>query len=531
MSGLRGTGALVRMALRQDRIRLPVWVVTIAGLVLLVAVTIGDLYPTAPARQQIAGTVGANPALQAVLGPVFDGSTVGGLVAWRMSFASLVLVPIMAVLAVVRHTRAEEEAGRLELLGSTVMGRRAPLAAALLVAWGASAVLGVGVAIVMVAYGEAVAGSVALGVSYTMAGCVFAAVAAVCAQLTENARTASGIAITILAAAFVLRSVGNAAGIGWLTWASPLGWVLEIRPYASERWWVAGLLAAVTLATAALADRLAVRRDLGAGLLPQRSGPAGAAPWLRGPAGLAWRLHRASLIGWTAGLFVLGAMYGGVADSVGQLLDTAPQLEEIFRLIGGEQALVDAYFSTTMGVAGFVTAGFVVHTVLRVRAEETGLRAEYVLATPLRRAPWALSHAGVAIGGAVALLAAMGLGAALGHALRVGDVAGQVADLVPAALAQLPAVLVLAGLALALVGLLPRATALVWAALVAFVVVGQLGALLRLDQRVVNLSPFSHLPTLPGGELTVLPLVVLVAVALALGGAGLAGLRLRDIGR
>lgn len=529
MNSLTGTGALVRMALRRDRIRLPAWIVTVSSLVLLVAVTIGDLYPTAQARQQLATTVGANPALRAVLGPVFEGSTVGGLVAWRMSFASLVLVPLMALLAVVRHTRAEEESGRLELLGSTVLGRRAPLAAALLVAWGASTVLGACVAAVMIGYGEAVVASLALGLSYALAGCVFASVAAVCAQVTENARTASGIAIGVMAVAFLLRSVGSAADLGWARWASPLGWVLEIRPYAAERWWVAGLLAGLAALLAVVAERLTVRRDLEAGLVPPRAGPAEAVSWLRGPLGLAWRLHRAALLGWAMGLFALGAMYGGVAANVGQLLDTAPQFEEIFRLIGGEQALVDAYFATTMTIAGFVTAGFVVYTVLRLRAEETGLRAEYVLATAVRRTPWALSHVAVAAGGAVILLAAMGLGAAVTHGPRVGDIGGEVSRLVPAALVQLPAVLVLAGLALALVGILPRATALVWAALVAFLVIGQLGALLQLDQWVMDLSPFSHLPSLPGGDVTALPLAVLVGVSAALGAAGLAGLRVRDI--
>jgi ABC-2 type transport system permease protein len=533
VTSLAGTWALVRMALRRDRLRLPVWIVAISATVALVAVALEDLYPTVESRVMIAATVAGNPALQAVLGPIFDPTSVGGLVAWRMSFASLVLVPLMALLAVVRHTRAEEEVGRLELLGATVLGRRAALTAALLVACGASIVLGAAVASILVAFGEDMVGSVALGLSYALAGCVFAAVAAAASQLTESSRGAVGIAVGFLAASYLLRSVGDATAEvepSWLTWASPLGWVTQIQPYAAERWWVAGLLAAFAVALVGLADVLAARRDLGAGRLPPRPGNAHAAAWLSGPLGLSWRLQRTPLVAWTVGLFALGAMYGGVAAGVGELLTDTPQLEEIFRRIGGEQALVDAFFATTMAVVGLITSGYVIQATLRLRAEETGLRAEQILATAVGRAPWALGHVGVAVSGAAVLLIAAGVGSGLTHGLRIGDIGGQVPALVAAALVQLPAVLVLAGLALALFGLAPRATGLAWAVLVAFLVLGQLGSFLQLEQWLMNLSPFLHLPAVPGEEVSAQPLVALVGVAAALGAAGLTGLRARDVG-
>ena len=529
---LTGLGTLLRLALRRDRIRLPIWIVTIVGLVALVAVTLGDLYPTAVARRQLSTTVGANPALRALLGPVYGRARLGGLVSWRMSFASLVLVPLMAIFAVVRHTRAEEEAGRLELLGSTVMGRRAPLLAALLVSWGAALLLGAGVILTMLAVGSRLEGSLAMGAAFALSGMVFASVAAVCAQLTANARTASGAAILVLGVAFLVRSVGDAVDPrSWVTMASPLGWIVRMRVFGHVRWWLAGLALGVAVALAVVADLLTTRRDLEAGLLPPRPGAAEAAAWLRGPLGLAWRLHRVAVLWWIVGLFALGLMYGGVAESVGQLVRDTPQLQQAFQAIGGQQALIDAFFATTMTIAGYLTAGFMVHTVLRLRAEETSLRADDVLATAVRRTPWALSHVGVAVGGGVLMLAAMGAGAGLAHGLRAGDVGHQLGRLVPAALGQLPAVLVVAAFGLALVGLAPRFVGLVWGALVAFLVLGELGPFLRLDQWLLDTSPFLHLARLPGGEVTLLPLAALTAVAVGLGAAGLVGLRRRDIGR
>ena len=61
-------------------------------------------------------------------------------------------------------------------------------------------------------------------------------------------------------------------------------------------------------------------------------------------------------------------------------------------------------------------------------------------------------------------------------------------------------------------------------------VLGELGPLLDLSQWVMDLSPFAHVPKLPGGPFGATPLVALTAFALLLAAAGLAGLRRRDIG-
>ena len=337
----------------------------------------------------------------------------------------------------------------------------------------------------------------------------------------------------MLGASFLLRSVADASAstaMNRLTWASPLGWVLEVRPFADERWWVLGLLVGVAAVLVAAAVGLLVRRDLGAGLVPPRRGDVVADPSLSGPFGLALRLHRGTVLAWTIGLFALGAMYGGVASGVGDLITQTPELEEIFRLIGGEEALIDAFLATTVAIAALLASGFVAAAVLRLRAEEVGLRAEHVLATAVGRVRWALSHTVVAAAGGALLLAASALGTGLVHGARIADVGAAVPQMVGAALVQLPAVLVLGGLALAVFGVAPRAAPVVWAALVAFLVLGQLGALLQLDQWVMNLSPFTHVPALPGEPLRALPLVALTGVAAAFSAVGLVGLRRRDLG-
>jgi ABC-2 type transport system permease protein len=151
-----------------------------------------------------------------------------------------------------------------------------------------------------------------------------------------------------------------------------------------------------------------------------------------------------------------------------------------------------------------------------------------VLATAVSRTRWALSHLTIAAGGAALLLIVGGLAAGISHATQTGD-AAQVGRVLAGALVQLPAVGVLTGIVVAAFGLAPRWTAAGWAALVGFLLLGEVGPLLRLRQWMMDLSPYAHVPRLPGTQVTATPLVVLLSVAAALMVAGLVGFRRRDV--
>jgi ABC-2 type transport system permease protein len=142
----------------------------------------------------------------------------------------------------------------------------------------------------------------------------------------------------------------------------------------------------------------------------------------------------------------------------------------------------------------------------------------------------ATSHLIFAVVGPAVTLAAAGLAAGLTYGLSTGDVGEELPRVLAGAVVQLPAVWVLAGIAAALFGLLPRLTSLSWAALGAFVLLGLFGELLQLDQWLLDISPFTHIPKLPGGEVSAEPLGWLVSVAAVLTIAGLVGFRRRDVG-
>ena len=106
--------------------------------------------------------------------------------------------------------------------------------------------------------------------------------------------------------------------------------------------------------------------------------------------------------------------------------------------LGGAGALVDSYLAWVLGIGGVAVAAYAVATVLRLRSEETGLRAEPVLATAVRRWHWAASHLLVAVVGAAVLLVTTGLVLGLVHGLRSRDLAAELPRLLAGALVQAP---------------------------------------------------------------------------------------------
>ncbi|MEU7278486.1 ABC transporter permease [Streptomyces sp. NPDC045431] len=517
MSALTGTGSLTRLALRRDRLMLPLWVVVVGGMVASGAGSIGTLYDTPAARAEVAASMNANSSIRSLYGPVFGDST-GALVAWRFGVFAAALAAVMSLIIVVRHTREEEEAGRQEMLSSGVVGRRAPLTAALSTALAANTAVALLIAAGL--SGEGLSGAVALGLAVGGTGMVFATTAAIVAQLTESARLAKGLAAAVLGLAFLLRAAGDAGGVSALTWLSPVGWSGNVRAFASERWWVLLLMVAAVAAQTAVAYGLAGRRDIGMSFLPARPGPASGR--LATAGALAWRLQRGGVLGWTLGFLVAGLVFGGMVEGASDLVGDNAQARQIFARMGGQSGLENAFLAAMTGLFGMVAALYVVGSVLRLHGEESAGRAEPILGCAVSRLRWAAGHLLVAFGGAVLLMVAAAAGLTLSYGKEPWSVLG-------AALAQLPAVWTLGGVAVLLYGALPKAAPAAWAAAGLCLALGWIGPALDLPQPVLNVSPFGHLPKLPGAVVSWPPLLILGALTAALVATGLTGLRRRDL--
>jgi ABC-2 type transport system permease protein len=527
MTSLVGTGSLLRLAWRRDRWLVVVLVLVMAALAYSTMAATLDLYPTDAEAAAGAKVMAENPSITALYGPLPSLTAAGVGVIKTIMMGSL-FGAFTAFALVRRHTRSEEEEGRFELVAAGVVGRRAPLVAAVLLAVGTVVAAGMLSALALMGTGVDATGSLALGTVIVVAGLVMAGVTAVAVQLTSTTRGAAGIALGVLGLAFVVRAMADTATGGGrnLVWLSFLGWAEKVSPFGANRLWVLLLAVAATAVLLVFADLLLHRRDLGAGLWAARPGPDRAKPALAGALGLAWRLQRGALIGWTIGYAVLGLVVGSMAKSVDQIA-SSPGVEDMLRkMSGGSGSVLDAFLGTELRFMAVGAAAYGIASALRLRSEESAGRAEAVLATATSRWRWVASHVLVAALGSLWLLVVVGVCAGSAASSTSEASFGAVLG---AALATWPAVLVCVGLTLALFGVLPRVSLLAWGLLAVFLLIGELGAILKLPGWMMGLTPFDHLGSLPGGDADVAGLVGLLVVTLAALAVGAAGFRRRDV--
>ena len=514
MSELTGAWPLARLALRRDRVLVPVWVALLVVTCAASAFATVDLYPSEALRVRAAEALNSSAPIVALYGPIPDVTSLGQVAMTKMTVLYAVFVAFLAIVLVRRHTRVEEESGRAELVGAGAVGAHASYAAAVGVAAGSTVLLGLLAAVANIAGGLPVVGSLAFGASWIGIGLVATGIAAVACQLSASSRTCIAIASSVIAVLFVLRAVGDVSA-EWLSWLSPFGWSTRLSAYSHERWWVLLLYLAATVALLGVAGVLRQRRDLASGLLADRRGPAYGV--LGSVWSLGWRTHRTMLLLWSAGVAVLGVVLGAMVPSITDLLDTVSARAMIERL-GGVSVLEDTMLAAELSVVAVVVTGFAVAVVGHTAADETAGRTEQVLGAGGSRDAVLGTTAVVALGGAAWLLLVTGASLGLGYGLQVGDL-GQVPRVAAAGLGQVPAVALVSSLGLLGLALSSRGAVAGWAAMVAFLSLGQLGELLSLPGWLVRLSPYVRAPRLPGGGpewATQGVLVALVVLVLAL---------------
>jgi ABC-2 type transport system permease protein len=527
-SALTGTKGLVRLILRRDAVQLPLWILGLGGVIAASALAVPSVYDTPDKVAGYAATVGASPVSYLMSGRQAAITTIGGITANEISQVAQLGVCLMVMFQVVRHTRAEEESGRAELLRSTALGRHAATLAALGYAVLTAALIGAVTTGTMLAAGLDATGSLVYGAGLSLLGISYAGVALVGAQLSTSARGALGLSGAAIAGGYLVRGLG-AMQDNALVWLSPFGWAQLMNAFGDERWWPALLLVVATAGLLAFAAFLTAHRDFGGGLLQPRRGHPRASSALGTPFGLTLRLQRSTLLGWGTGLFLLGLLYGAVIPTIPDLVESNPDIGQFIGVPpGAEQALVDAFLRYVLVFMAVVSTGFAVSSVLRLRSEEESGRAEAVLATGVSRTGLVAATVAVAGLGCVLLVALMGAGLALGYGLGMGTW-DQVAAQTGGQLSYLPGVLVVAAFAMAVTGLLPRGSTLAWGLVALAFLQTMLGQTLRLPDSVNALSPFWHLSAVPMERFDVVPALLELLIAAALVLLGLWGYRRRDL--
>lgn len=524
------TGSLSRFIFRRDRLRLLIWIVSITGITLLTAVSFIDLYPSREARQTIAETM-LNPAMLAMVGQGYglDNYTYGAMLAHQMLLFTAIAVAIMSILMVTRHTRVDEEEGRIELIRSLPTGRLSNISSTMTVLFGTNLSLGVVVGFGLYALqieSMDLQGSLLFGAVLGVTGVFFGVLTLLFAQLSENSRGTIGLSFAALIFAYIVRAIGD-AGAELLSWLSPLGWVLGSEVYVNNYWWPIVLTLGSAIVLAIIAMYLNANRDLGSGLLPAKPGRINASPLLQSPMGLSFRLQRTGILTWAVGMLLLGLTYGAVLGDIESFFEGVEMLEEILIPADGF-TMAEQFLTMIMSVMVLISTIPVLMMILKLKSEENKNRTEHLLSRAVSRTRVLGSYYLLSFFVTLLVLvsAVVGLWSAGNAVLDEGI---QFSLLFNAAMIYLPAIWIMLGLAVLLLGVEPKFTGFIWFYLLFSFIVVYLGNLLQFPVWLVNLSPYGHIPQFPVEEMDLMRITMLTLIAMILTFAGFIGYNKRDI--
>ncbi len=526
-----GARRLLLLALREDRLRIVLWTLGLGAMALFTVPSVESAYGGAEGMQARAEVAG-NPAAVLINGPTFATGelSLGSMIASELGMMTFLAVAVMSILLVTRHTRGEEDSGRSDLVRALPNGRFAPAVAALGSMAIANLAVAVGMALALQGHGLPQRDLVAFCASVAAAGLFFGGLAAVTAQIADHSRAASGLALTVLGASFVLRGIGDARDPvdgSALSWVSPLSWLQQMRPWIDLSWWPLALTLVSAATLVAVASALGARRDLGAGLVPGRRGRRTAGRWLSSPVGLAVHELRGDVVAWGAGLAAFAALFGAMTTTIEEALADVPMMRDWMALDPG--AVSDTLQASMLSYFSLGTAAFAVAATLHLRHEEQAGTAAVTVVDGPGRLRWLASWVLVACLGTVVVQAVSGAGLGLGVAIDTGDWSAPW-QLTVNALVALPAVLVFVGLVVFLFGVVPRLVLLAWGLVVWALFATIFGVLLELPEWAMDLSPIEASPRVPYEEVTVTPLLVMLGLAVALGAVGTVAFRRRDLG-
>jgi len=531
--------ALLRQRARRDRVQLAVWVLCTGLLAFVTANAVGTTYGDTEERVGIMRLAVANPSILLLRG-LPQGTSLPAFVFFQIFTYLALLAALMSTFLAVRHSRAEEESGRAELISATPAGRIRPTVATIVHGVLANLVLGVAVTLGLVTGGMPVDGSLVAGLATTAVGVAFLAVGLLAAQFAHTSRGANSISVALVLLAFLLRGVGDARGTpsadglritsAWPSWLSPIGWAQHVGAFTANDPTPLLLCAGLALLCGGAVFALQSRRDSGASLLPGVAGRADARPWLRGPFSLAWRLQWPTIVAWCVGGALFGLVAGALSGVVVQAAEENPDLASTLQtLVPGKGTVTQVLISAMFGLVGFVAAACAAQGVIRARQEEAGGTAELLLATPLGRVRWLACYLllGLVAIGLVLLSAAL---ASTGAVFASGDDEAHIGESFAAAAAQIPAALCYLGVLALVFVLVPSITAaLGWTLLGAGVFLGTFGGLIDLPRWARDLSPFTHTPVVLSAEADLSGAAWLVVVAVAAASVALVVMRRRQL--
>lgn len=495
------TAFLTRLNFKRDWAKLLLWAVVLIGLFVGVASKFTSLYGDKASIDQIIKTL-KSPAMVSLFGKMPAGPyTSADVFASEMTVFMAIVSAIMNYYFVIRNTRGEEESGILEMIQAHSVGRLSNLLATLL----ESFILNFGIGLIYALglqfaslTGTDTNGNFLLGLGLGACGFMFASIAAVIAQLTDNARTATMLSYGVFGIMYILRMITDVTKPSY-TWFVPMGWVEKFSTYKSNNWLPVLLMLLLSIILILIAFTLNEHRDIGSGLIATKPGRKEASALLRGPLSLLWRLNRLSILVWIFGVMILGATYGSVFNTIGDIVKTNPLFKQLLdtKAINAANILIIKQFLAILMIVFAVLALIPgISLINYLKTGESKGYLEIIHSTPTSRFRLFFSTVLLATITSLLVLLAGNYGLyAGGNAVMKQHLAWSI--FMRGFWGYLPALMIFLGISICLVGWLPKLISLNYGYLIAAFFIQYFGKLLKLPDWLSKLTPFGYITKVP----------------------------------
>lgn len=487
---------LIKLIFRRDKIQLLIWVMAIVIITVTIPPAFVELYSTNEQILAIAETM-KNPVMTAMVGPGYglDNYTIGAMMGHQMLLFTVIAVAVMSIFLVVRHTRGDEEAGRIEMIRSFSVGRLSNLSSIIVVSFIVNILLAIITGLGLFALNiESIdlEGSLLYGVVLGTTGFFFTTITALFVQLSTSSRTVIGYSFAFLGLTYIIRAIGDISS-ELLALISPLGLILRTEVYVNNYWWPVVVMIVISLITALIALYLNSVRDLEAGFLASKLGRRKASTFLQGTLGLSLKLLKTVIIGWIVTIFIIGVSYGSLLNEVESIFENNEMLKQMINLQPGEN-FSDPFLVMLMVVISMICAIPVLIIILKLRGEEKNNYLENILARSVSRTKMITNFLVISL--VMSLIFQITLIFGLwSTAIVVMDNPIALSKVFKIGMLCLPAIWVIVGIAVVIIGWLPKMTGVLWFYLVYSFFTVYLGSLLQLPKWMMDISIFNHIPS------------------------------------
>ena len=521
---------LFRLILKRDRWFLPSWIIG----VLLFCISFVPAMPSiAGTAEELAvlGEMMKNPALIAMCGILYGEETTLAIIYTQMMFVfSTIFAIVMNILIVIRHTRTDEDEGRLEVIRALPTGRLANLTAVAVLVVGINLILAVLTGFGMAAFGVetfTLAGCLVYAAALGACGLLFAAITMVVVQFVQTSRSAIGVSMVLLGGAYVLRAYGDVRS-ETAAQISPLGLIQRTYPFYENQWWPVVVLVLIGVVLIVVSIALNSLRDLGLGLLPTLGLRRAHAPrTLSGEWGLSWRLTRGTILACAVTIFILSAGYGSVMGDMEGFIMSNPLYQNMMGIGADTVDIVGPVVTMLIIIMAIVGIVPVLTTAYKLSSEENKGRLDYVLGKSVSRYRLYAGYAILVVIVSAVMMALTALGFWVAAAYVMDEPVGM--ELIAkVAFNFYPSMFVMGGLGLFLVGWAKRFTWIGWAYAVFAFLLTYIGGMMDLPRWVQRLAPFGLLQRYPTEPFSWWPWLGLMVAGIILGLLGAVGFRRRD---